>query len=173
MRFKFYFDIYMSRDYTLAEPREFPAGWTETVELKMRAIVKLLAGAFVGLVVVVLGIAIPTAETKPKLLRTAEANRINSIEIGESDLYFHFTQNEGSFNLHIMVVSLSDLDDIMLTRVSMKDGQRFSMVLHDEDQNADEQGTRIVFDRIGDSIMADTIETNPENVIAFAGWPFN
>lgn len=139
----------------------------------MRTILKMLAGVVCGLVVIASGIAVSTSKTEPELLRTAEANQIKSIEVGESELYFHFTQKEGAFELHIMVVSEPDPDDILLTRVNMRDGQRFSMVLHDEDQNANEQGTRIIFDRSGDSILADRVVTKPDHEIAFAGWPFN
>jgi hypothetical protein len=139
----------------------------------MKSFLKLLAGVAVGLIVVIAAAANPLAKTEQDPVRVAQADKIRSVSVGDSDLYFHFEQTAQAFELHVMVVTNDDRDDILQTRVRMRDDQQFSMVLHDHAQDADQQGHRVIFHRVGASILVDAKEAPPEQKFASIIWPFN
>lgn len=139
----------------------------------MKSFLKLLAGVAVGLIVVIAAAANPLAKTEQDPVRVAQADKIRSVSVGESDLYFHFEQTDQAFELHVMVVTNDNRNDILQTRVRMHDDQQFSMVLHDHDHDADRQGHRVIFHRVGDSILVDAKEAQPEQMFASIIWPFN
>ena len=139
----------------------------------MKSFLKLLAGVAVGLIVVIAAAANPLAKTEQDPVRVAQADKIRSVSVGDSDLYFHFEQTAQAFELHVMVVTNDDRDDILQTRVRMRDDQQFSMVLHDHAHDADQPGHRVIFHRVGDSILVDAKEAPPEQMFASIIWPFN
>ncbi len=139
----------------------------------MKTLIKLLAGAAFGLAVVSVASVLSLASEGQQPVRVATADKIRSVEIGESELYFHFEQAAEVFELHVMVVSEGAKDDILQTRVRIRDGQQFAMVLHDEIHPEDHKGHRVIFNRVGDSVIVDTVEAAPETRIASLIWPFN
>ena len=138
----------------------------------MKSLVKLLAGALLGLCIVV-SATIPFAKHATSAVRVAQEDRIQTVKAGDSSVYFHFERPRDAFELHVMIVNKTDAEDILQTRIPLKDGQRFSIVLRDEDQDDDQKGHRISFDRVGHAIVVETIEAKPETMFASIIRPFD
>ena len=139
----------------------------------MRTLIKMLAGGTVAVVLVTLMLLLPTAGPEPDPIRTDKADNVQFVGVGQSDVFFHFEESADAFDLHVLIVAKADRNDILQTRMRMKDGQRFSMVLHDPEVDDEPLAHTLIFDRVGDSVLATPIEAQRKTMIASLGWPFD
>lgn len=105
-------------------------------------------------------------------VRLSEPDRGETIRIGKTEVVFHYTRNPDDLELHVMVVNNHDLDDVLQTRIRLRDGQIYTLVVRDDDMDEDAPGDRMTFVRSRDAIVADMSVAKPGARLASLLWPF-
>ena len=120
-----------------------------------RLLVKLLFGFSIVLTLAAGAAALSINRLHPDPVRLSEPDRGKEIRIGDFDVVVHFTRNPDDLELHVMVVKNQDLDEVLQTRIRLKNGQSYSLIVRDDDVDEDTPGDRVTFVRAKDSILVD------------------
>lgn len=83
----------------------------------------------------------------------SEPDRGKEIRIGDFDVVVHFPRNPDDLELHVMVVKDPDLDDALQTRIRLKNGQSYSLIVRDDEMDEEAPGDRVTFVRAQDAIL--------------------
>ena len=134
---------------------------------------KLVAGALLGVLVTGVGLVLFSGDATDEPLRISQSDKPRALVIGRSELIFHFTGAGKEFELHVMAITDEELDDIVKTRVRLRDGQNFSLMLEDSSRIDGRDGDLVAFTRTGDSVVVQTKEAARETMIASLRWPFD
>ena len=137
-----------------------------------RLLVKLVFGFSIVLTLAAGAAALSINRLHPGPVRLSEPDRGKEIRIGDFDVVVHFTRNPDDLELHVMVVKDQDLNEVLQTRIRLKNGQSYSLIVRDDEVDEDTPGDRVTFVRAQDAILVDVSVAQPRARIASLLWPF-
>ncbi len=137
-----------------------------------RLLVKLVFGFSIVLTLAAGAAALSINRLHPDPVRLSEPDRGKEIRIGDFDVVVHFTRNPDDLELHVMVVKDQDLDEVLQTRIRLKNGQSYSLIVRDDEVDEETPGDRVTFVRAQDAILVDVSVAQPRARIASLLWPF-
>lgn len=137
-----------------------------------RLLKRLLAAALVGTVIGASAAAVSIAEKKQQALRVTQADKARLVNVGNTAVIYHFTQRRSAFELNVTILTKDDVDDVLQTRMQMRDGQILRMVLNEDHEDIAVQADRITFRRDGDSLLVQAQSATRDVAYATAKWPF-
>ena len=138
----------------------------------MRLFLKLVFGFAIVLTLAAGAAAVRIDRLNSDPIQLTKPDRGETIRIGDTDVIFHFSRNPDDLELYVMIVSENDLEDVLQTRIRMRNGQVYSLIVRDENADEDGPGDQITFIRSQDAIIAHASVAQPGTKLTSLLWPF-